>query len=327
MTFALQHPLLWGRPALLRVSLAFVASLALVPAAQAAEPALDSSAPPLTVCLNKDNAPFSYKKEGREGGFDVSVTEALARQLGRPLEIKWYEKERRKLGAVSVKASALVTAGVCQLVGGYPLMQASLERPAQGESTTLPPVDGMSVESRKASWTGSALLASQAYHFAGVTPIFGPTVKLASLSSLDELSAYKIGGRPASIGDLIGMAYKQGKLAQQLIRIDIQQDTLTQLAAGDYDVSILEMHQFDLYRQKNPNTPLRDSGLILPVGFNLGYVSTATHAELLQQVDKALSVMAQSGALEAAARQNELTYGAPQHPAVRTGLGLEKIAQ
>lgn len=62
----------------------------------------------LTVCLNKDNEPFSLKKGGKEEGFDVAIAGAVARQLGRPLEIKWYQKERRSRGPVSVKTSVQI---------------------------------------------------------------------------------------------------------------------------------------------------------------------------------------------------------------------------
>ncbi len=287
----------------------------------------NANANALTVCLNKDNAPFSSKKDGKEGGFDLLVAQAVAKQLGKPLEVKWYEKERRSRGPVSVKASVMVTSGVCQLVGGYPLLQSSLERPGGGETATLPPIDGIPAENRKQAIKGSQLSASQPYHFAGVTPILGANVSQQKLESLDELKSYKIGNRPAAIGDLIGMAYKQGMLVKNLAHVDVQVDPLDALAKGDFDVTIIEAHRFDIYRAEHPQTTLRASGMVLPVGFNLGFVTTDEHAELLKAVSAAVEALTKSGEMEKTARAAGITYIAPQQPAVHTGLGLERIAQ
>ncbi len=289
--------------------------------------AADGDANALTVCLNKDNAPFSSKKDGKEGGYDLLVAQAVARQLGKSLEVKWYEKERRSRGPVSVKASALVNAGVCQLIGGYPLLQSSLDRPGAGESATLPPVDGIPAENRKQAIKGSQLLPSQPYHFAGVTPVLGARVTQQKLESLDELKPYKIGNRPAAIGDLIAMAYKQGLLVKNTMHVDIQSEPLDALSKGEFDVTIIEAHKFDTYRAENPQTTLRASGLVLPVGFNLGFVTTEEHAELLKAVSAAIDALAKSGEMEKTARAASITYIAPQQPAVHSGLGLEKIAQ
>ncbi len=291
--------------------------------------AADASADPnaLTVCLNKDNAPFSSKKDGKEAGFDVLVAQAVAKQLGKPLEIKWYEKERRSRGPVSVKASVLVNGGVCQLVGGYPLLQSSLDRPAAGDSATLPPVDGIPVENRKQAIKGSQLFPSHAYHFAGVTAVLGARVTEQKIESLDDLKPYKIGNRPAAIGDLIAMAYKQGLLVKNITHVDVQSEPLDALSKGEFDVTIIEAHKFDTYRAENPQTALRASGLMLPVGFNLGFVTTEEHAELLKAVNAAIDALAKSGDMDKAGRASNVSYMAPQQPAVRNGLGLEKIAQ
>ena len=305
--------------------LALASVLATASVLSAAADGADANA--LTVCLNRDNAPFSQKKDGKESGYDLMVAQAVAKQIGKPLEIKWYEKERRSRGPVSVKASVLINAGVCQLIGGYPLLQSSLDRPGAGESATLPPVEGIPAENRKQSIKGSQLFPSQPYHFAGVTPVLGARVTQQKLESLDDLKPYKIGNRPAAIGDLIAMAYKQGLLVKNVMHVDIQSEPLDALSKGEFDVTIIEAHKFDSYRAENPQTALRASGLVLPVGFNLGFVTTEEHAELLKAVTAAVDTLVKSGEMEKTARTAGITYIAPQQPAVHTGLGLEKIAQ
>lgn len=301
------------------------AALALMTAAPGMAAANDGTQA-LTVCLNKDNKPFSYATDGKTGGFDLAVAQAVARQLNRPLEVRWYEKERRRRGPVSVKTSVLVASGVCQLVGGFPLVQSSLERPAGGEETTLPPVDGMGEDSRKKPLKGAQLYPSNGYHFAAVTPVLGPRVN-GEVRSLDDLQPYRIINRPASSGDLIAMAYKKGQLLKNTSHVDINTDPLDAVAKGDADVTIAESHRFDMYKLDHPQTPLRPSGLMLPIGFNLGFVTTQEHAGLLRDVNAALEALQKSGELDKAARAENLTFIPPVQPYVRTGLGLEKMAE
>jgi ABC-type amino acid transport substrate-binding protein len=285
-----------------------------------------TAAEPLTVCLNKDNQPFSSIKDGKESGFDVAIARAVAKQLDRPLEIRWYQKERRSRVPVSLKTSVLLTAGVCDLVGGFPLVQSSLERPAGSDETMLPLVDGLPDEKRQNPVKGEPLLPSAPYHFAGVTPVLGPKVQ-GEVKSIDDLQPYRIGNRPASIGDLIAMAYKQGILLKNVSHVEARDEPFDALARGDFDVTLVEAHKFDTYRADNPQTPLRASGLMLPVGFNLGFVSIAQHAELLKAVDAAIRALISDGGMAQAAASVNLTWNAPQQPAVRTGLGLENFVK
>lgn len=281
---------------------------------------------PVTVCLNKDNPPFSLLKNGQESGFDVEVARSVAQQLNRPLDIKWYQKERRSRVPVSLKTSVLVTAGVCQLVGGFPLVQSSLERPAGGEEAMLPPVDGWPDEKRQNPVKGAQLLASQPYHFAGITPVLGPKVQ-GEIRVLEDLLPYRLGHRPASIGDLIAMAYKQGLLLKNVAHVDVQVEVFDAMARGEFDATLVEAHKFDLFRAENPQTPMRASRLMLPVGFNIGFVTTAQNAALLKAVDVAIVDLIKSGAIVQAADGANLSWSTPQQPAVRTGLGLENFVK
>ena len=54
------------------------------------------SAPPLTVCMAEDNPPFSMARKGQVTGFDVKLAEAVARELGRELQLMPFEPELEK---------------------------------------------------------------------------------------------------------------------------------------------------------------------------------------------------------------------------------------
>jgi ABC-type amino acid transport substrate-binding protein len=221
----------------------------------------------------------------------------------------------------------MINAGICQLVGGYPLIQSSLVHEAGIDTTHLPPIKGLPAERREEMIKGSPLVAGPAYYFAGITPVFGAHVPEFALASLDDLKPYKIGNRPSSIGDLITMAYKKGVLIQSVTHVDARLEPLDALSRSEFDVTLSEAHKFDMYQAAHPQSGLRASGLMLPVGFNLGFVSTQEHAVLLNQVGNAVAVLLENGALHKAARDAGLTYITPASPAVGSGLGLEKMTQ
>lgn len=82
-----------------------------------------------------------------------------------------------------------------------------------------------------------------------------------------------------------------------------------------------------MYQVAHPQSGLPASGLMLPVGFNLGFVSAQGHAALLNQSGNAVAVLLGNGALHKAAREAVLPYGTPASSAVGSGLGLEKTTQ
>lgn len=316
----------WLICAIRRVSLRRALPLALL-AATGALPAQAAAGDTLSVCLNRNNPPFSARQGEQGSGFDWRVAQAVAQRLGKTLEVRWYDKERRSRVPVSAKTSALISAGVCQLVGGYPLIASSLAVSGPAVTTTLPPIDGLDAEQRNRSYESRALVAGAPYLFAGITVVLAPGVNAEGLQSLDDVAALRIGNRPSSIGDLIVMAYRQGALINSAAHIDARDEPFDALLRGEFDLTFTEMHSFDRYRATHPDTPLRTAALMLPVGFNLGFVTTDEHAGLLEAVNAALHTLAQDGALHHAARDAGLTYLAPQPPAVRAGLGLENLTK
>ena len=53
----------------------------------------DGETTPLRICLNEDLPPFSVSNRQGSAGFDLMTAKALAKRLGRPLAIQWYESK------------------------------------------------------------------------------------------------------------------------------------------------------------------------------------------------------------------------------------------
>ncbi len=62
------------------------------PCCRAPAAARAADAQPLKVCLDEDRPPLSSHPRGKPGaGFDVTLAQAVADRLGRPLAIQWFE--------------------------------------------------------------------------------------------------------------------------------------------------------------------------------------------------------------------------------------------
>src|ERR1700721_1028766 len=97
--------------------------------AVAPSPAADEGAP-LRICLNEELPPFSVRSKQGGAGFDVLAAQALAKRLGRPLAVQWYESKLDEDASSTIEANALLSDGRCDLFAGYPLVKDALGNPA-----------------------------------------------------------------------------------------------------------------------------------------------------------------------------------------------------
>ena len=122
--------------------LACVAGLAMASGPALAQAAGNTSnatvpdAPPLAVCMSEDNAPLSMARKGKLSGFDVAMAEAVAQELGRPLKLVPFESELESDANFAIEVNALLSAGVCDLVSGFPLLSADLAKPVRTSAKT-----------------------------------------------------------------------------------------------------------------------------------------------------------------------------------------------
>ena len=91
----------------------------------------EAGKPALSVCMSEDNAPLSMARKGQLSGFDVKMAEAVAQELGRSLRLVPFESELEQDANFAVEVNALLSAGVCDLVSGFPLLAADLGQPGR----------------------------------------------------------------------------------------------------------------------------------------------------------------------------------------------------
>ena len=123
------------------------------------------------------------------------------------------------------------------------------------------------------------------------------------------------------------MARKKGALIQNLIHVEARFEPLDALSRLEFDVTLAEAHKFGVDQATHPQSGLRASGLMLPVGSSFGVVGTQQLAALPRQIENGTPNLLKNGAPHKAIRNTVLAFIPPYLPAVRWDLGLAKMTQ
>jgi ABC-type amino acid transport substrate-binding protein len=308
-----------------------IGALALLATAFMAAPAAaDDEA--LKICLNEDLPPLSVHHRGKPGaGFDVALAEAVAKELGRPLAIQWFESKLDEDSSPALEANALLSDGRCALIGSYALTKDSLVVPGV-KTAKLPDFDGATRDDHRRRVELGVLSPSQPYTYSALTIVLGPKAQEKArdrhIRDIGDLNGLRIGIESGTLADAILMNFDGGQLIDQITHVvPGRQDLLGALERDEFDATLLDLRRFDAYRAAHADTRLAASGYYYyPIGANRGYVALASDAALLAAVNKALSDLQARGTIAGLARDAGLTYLPPREPIV-LGDVLQQILQ
>jgi ABC-type amino acid transport substrate-binding protein len=280
---------------------------------------------PLRVCLDAGIPPWSMHTRNTSGGFDLRVADALAARLGRKLAVQWFETSLDEDSSTASAANALLSDHRCQMVGGYPLVESALAKPAS-RWVRMPDFVGARPADRGRLVALGSLAPSRAYSFAALTVVMGPTAKPVRIAGLADLKGMKIGVEGGTLADAALMLYDGGELANRITHVVAGRgELLPRLENGDYDVVLVALRRFDAYRTANPQTKLTLSGYYLPIGFNMGFVGLASDRDSLAAVDRAIAGMLEAGEPAALAKAAGVTYLPPREPNVSHDVTMSEL--
>jgi ABC-type amino acid transport substrate-binding protein len=291
-----------------------------------------SSAPaaasePLTICLDEDIPLYSVHHGGEGSGFVLAVSQAVARQLGRPLRVQWFESKIDPDDSSVLGANALLSDRRCQLVGGYPLVRDALGKPGV-QTARLPDFDGAAPEDRRRRVPLGALLPTRAFTYAPFTIILGPNVT-KHVASLADLEGMRLGVEAATLEDAILMLYRDGAYVERITHlVPGRHQLLPRLEAGDYDATLVELRRFDAYRAAHPATRLKPTGYYYDrVGFNIGFVGRDGEEALIDQVNQAIEELLAKNKVAPLAQAEGVTYLPPRQPEILEHLTLRDLSE
>jgi ABC-type amino acid transport substrate-binding protein len=280
----------------------------------------------LRVCLDANVPIYSVHRGGKSSGFDLAVSQALARRLGRGLAVQWFESKIDPDESSVLSANALLSDGRCQLVAGFPLVKERLGKPGT-ESAKMPDFEGATISDRRRRVMPGTLVATRAYHFAPLTLVLGPSAT-KPVASLADLKDMKIGIEAATLGDAILMLYDGGALVEQITHLRPgRNELLPGLEQGAYDATLIQLRSFDAYRAEHPETKVKPTGWYHRIGFNMGFVGLATDMALIEQANQAIADMLEKNELAPLAREAGMTYLPPRQPEILEHLTLGDLRE
>jgi ABC-type amino acid transport substrate-binding protein len=281
----------------------------------------------LRICLDEDLPPLSTHYRGKpDSGFDVALAQAIAKELGRPLVIQWFESKLDEDSSPALEANALLSDGRCALVGSYAFTRDSLVVPGV-RTAKLPDFDGATIADRRRRVPLGVLSPSRPYIYSALTIVLGEKARDRHIAGIGDLAGLRIAIESGTLGDAILMNFGNGRLIDDITHlVPGRSDLLGSLDRGEYDATLLDVRRLDAYRSTHPANNLVATGYYYPVGANRGYVALASEPILLDSVNKVLSDLQAKGLLAELAHAAGLTYLPPREPLV-LGEALQQILQ
>jgi membrane-bound lytic murein transglycosylase MltF len=288
----------------------------------AGEPAAVTAAAeaPFTVCMAEDNAPLSYAVKREPRGLDVAIARATAQRLGRPLKVVFFESEYEKESSLAHEVAALLSAGVCQAVSGFPLLASDLGAPTRA-SSRVPDHPGAKRKRERPYIPLQAMAASQAYQAVALGLVLREPDP--AVTQLNHLGARRVGVMSGSLAAAVVMQWRQGQLRGQIHSLNHREDMLGTLATtpARMEAAVVPVEQFDRWRLKHPDTGLSLTPWRKPINVNLGFVTLAGESSVRAALDATVSQALADGSLSRWASSEGATWLAPSTPGTTSGPG------
>lgn len=269
----------------------------------------------LTVCLEEDSPPLSFKFRSRQGGFDHGVAEEVAKRLGMKFAVQWFEAENDEENVPVWEANALLSDGLCDIVGGYPMVASSLGVP-ETDKGAIPEYDGMKRSERGRLVKLGVLDVTEPYNRVGFGVILGPSMADEEIDGLSRLEGRRVGYEVETMSAALVHRYRGGLLVPGAVSVRRSKGLLPALVDGEMDAAMIELHKFDNFMRRNSDAPIRYSGYVHPLGINMGFAILERDADLRDRISAVLNEMKTDGALEALAATWQMTFVKPQPPKV-----------
>jgi mono/diheme cytochrome c family protein len=271
--------------------------------------------PPLTVCLQANDPPLSFRGGENPGGFDLALSRIIAERLGRTLQVQWFVSRDDPDSNLTRDANALLSDGRCELLAEFPLTAGTLE-PPHSPAAKLPPFDGAKPDDRNRWVPIGELAATDPYRLDTLTVILSTRHADRPIGRLSDLNGMRVGVQIATLADAIAMQYGDGKLIEHVVHLPDSRDLFEKLCNGDLDAAFVDTRAYDAWTSRHGSDGLAPSGYTHSLGFNMGFVALASHRPLVNQVDAVLSDLKAHDAIAPLAANSGLSFIPPRSPAV-----------
>jgi ABC-type amino acid transport substrate-binding protein len=273
-----------------------------------------SLAQDLRVCMAEENAPLSYKAAKEARGLDAAVAKTIAAEMGRPLKVVFFETEYDRDKSLAQEINAMLSSAVCDLASGYALFASDLGAPGRAEART-PDFEGAKPRRQRPYIPLQRLASTRAYFAAAMGVVTrDPALRVDSLADLQNL---KVGVVTGTLAGTALVLYRNGALREQLVTLSQREDLLAALETGRFDATLTSLTRFDAYRLAHRDTRLARAKYLHPLRINMGFVGLESEPAALAAGSRAIERALASGELARWAKQEGVTWVAPEPPDVQ----------
>jgi cytochrome c553 len=276
---------------------------------------------PLRVCAAESNAPLSRRARGEPQGLDIALAQALARDIGRPLEVVFFESEYEADKSLAHEVNALLSSGVCELASGFPLFASDLGAPSRATART-PDYDGAKPRRLRPFVPLRSLAATRPYYAMAMGVVTrDPGIAVETLADLQNL---KVGAVTGTLAGSALMLYRNGILQRSIATLSQRENVLEALAAGRFDATLVALGTYDAYRLAHPEARIYRAKFVHPLRINLGFVGLAEEPAIAA-ASRVIERSAASGELARWAAGAGASWIAPQPPDINPPFTLSSL--
>lgn len=276
----------------------------------------------LTVCVSADSAPQSYSQKGKVRGFDVRLAETLAAELGRDLKIVAFESEYEKESTLAHEVNALLSAGICDLASGFPLLQSDFGPPSRPSART-PDYPGAKRKRERPYIQLGELMPSRAYQANTLVVVLRPGER--PVNTLLDLRERKIGAVSGTLGGTLITVYRNGILRPGMVSLSQREDAWRALESGRVDALLMPSAAFDAYKLEKPQSTFIRASYQRPIGVNFGWVALRPQSELLAAANRVIERTLADGSMQRWATEEGLSWHPPTQPDISAGITQQSL--
>ncbi|MCW5659886.1 MAG: transporter substrate-binding domain-containing protein [Burkholderiaceae bacterium] len=279
---------------------------------------------PLTVCVAEDNEPLSYLRKGQPEGLDVRVAQAIAAEMGRPLRVIPFETEFERESTLAREVNALLSAGICELASGFPLLKEDFAAPI-GRART-PDHPGAKRRRERPFIELQQLSPSRPYQGMALVVVLRREAA-RPVGRLSDLKGLRIGNVAGTLSSALLLMYRHGLLKTDLVSMPQRGESVLQLMqAGKLDAGLVAAGLYDAWKLEHPDSTLVLTEYRRPLGINLGFVAVPQGSEALRAASRVIERALDKGELAQWAAEEGVSWMKPTAPDVSRAPSLIELA-
>jgi len=280
---------------------------------------------PLTVCVAEDNEPLSYVRDRKPRGLDVRIAQAIADELGRPLKVVPFETEFEKESTLAREVNALLSSNVCELAGGFPLLNEDIGTDP-GSPARTPDYPGAKRFRERPFVPLQPLAASRPYQGMALVAVLRRE-SARKVERLSDLKGLRIGNVAGTLSSALLVMYRNGMLRGDLVSLPQRGESVFELMVADkLDAGVVAAGLYDAWKLEHPDGPLVLAEYRRPLGINLGFVAVAQGSDALRAASRVIERALDKGDLAAWAQAEGVSWMRPTEPAVSRAPALHQLA-